>query len=93
MLNADWKIPFPQSAFSNQQYSSLPLNFMHRVPAEARTVLLDLDLLRAACDLDFRTVIQVAGFGALQPHHFSALFRHDRYLVQSAECQVLSAEL
>jgi len=53
---------------------------MHRVTAEARAVLLDLDLLGAAGDLDFGAVIQITRFGALKPHHFSAFFCHDEYL-------------
>jgi len=59
---------------------SLPFDFMQRVAAEARAVLLDLDLLRAAGDLDLGAVVQVARFGALKPHHFSAFFCHDEYL-------------
>src|SRR5262249_40276780 len=40
-------------------------------------VLLDLDLLHAASHLDFRTVIQVAGFRALKPDHFAVFFCHE----------------
>jgi hypothetical protein len=65
-----------QSEISIQQSKSLPLHLMHRMPAQARAVLLYLNLLRATGDLDLRSVVQVTGFGALQPHHFSAFFCH-----------------
>ena len=55
----------------------LPLDFMHRMAAEARAVLLNLDLLRATGHLDFGAVVQVAGLGALQPDHFTIFFCHN----------------
>ena len=69
-----------QSGKSQIANNLLPLDFMQRVAAEARAVLLDLDFLGATGDLDFGAVVQVARFGALKPHHFSAFFCHDEYL-------------
>ncbi len=50
---------------------------MHRMPTKPRAVLLPLNLRRAADDLQFRTVIEVTGLGALEPDHLSIFLRHD----------------
>jgi hypothetical protein len=52
---------------------------MDRVLAQAFAVLLEFDLGRSAGDLDFGAVVQVTGFGALKPRHFSILFCHDNF--------------
>src|SRR5215207_6098216 len=55
---------------------SLALHLVQGVPPEARAILLQLNLLYAAGHLYFRTVVQVAGFGALEPDHLAVLFCH-----------------
>src|SRR4051794_34501346 len=63
---------------------------MKRVPAEARAVFLNFDLLHAAGDFDLRAVVQVPGLRALEPDHFSVLFCHDNTFgpPQKSECRV-----
>src|SRR5437868_4226697 len=53
---------------------------MQRMPSLARAELLVLDLLDAAGDLDFGTVVQIAALGALHPDHFTTFFGHDSNL-------------
>jgi hypothetical protein len=62
--------------FTIFHFPSFPLHLMQRVLAKPRRVLLDLDLLHAAGDSDLGAVVQVTGFGALKPDHFSILFCH-----------------
>jgi hypothetical protein len=62
---------------------------MQRVLAQARAVLLDLDLLHAAGDFDLRAVVQIARFRALQPHHFAVFFCH---FTPIAEVRMQNAE-
>ena len=59
---------------------------MHRVLPLTRTVLLELDLGRAAGDLDFGTVIQVVALRTLEPRHFSILFCHDNTFKVIVDC-------
>src|SRR5688572_4022092 len=66
----------PLSSFSLHPSSLLSLHLVERVAAEAGAVLFQLHLLHAAGHLDFCTVVQVTGFGALKPDHFSVLFGH-----------------
>src|SRR5688500_19564444 len=61
-------------------YCLLPLHFMQSVGALALAILLQLDLLDAAGDFDFRAVVEVLARIALQPHHFPVLFRHRSHL-------------
>ena len=68
---------FLLSSFSLHPSALFSLHLVQRVAAEAGAVLFQLDLLHAAGHLDFRTVVQVTGFGALKPRHFAILFCHD----------------
>src|SRR5688500_10172899 len=65
------------SSFRLHPSSLLPFDLVQRMLAQPGAVLLDLDLLHAAGDFDFRAVVEVAGLGALQPDHFASLFCHD----------------
>jgi hypothetical protein len=64
---------------------------MQRVPAQAGTVLFQFDLLRATGNLDFRAIVEVARFGALQPDSLAILFCHDN-LINSRQSAVISQQ-
>jgi hypothetical protein len=49
---------------------------MQRMFSQPGAILFEFDLGGTADDFEFRTVIQVTGFGALQPDHFAIFFGH-----------------
>src|SRR5581483_6571706 len=54
-----------------------PLDLVHRVAAEARAVLLQFDLRRAADHFQFGAIVQIARLRALEPDHLAVQFSHD----------------
>jgi hypothetical protein len=53
---------------------------MQGMPAQAGGVFFEFYLLRATGDLDFRAIVEVARFGALEPDSFSIFFCHDNLI-------------
>lgn len=51
----------------------LPLDLVDRTPTQTRRILFQRELWHTALHIDRRTVVQVARFGALQPHVFPFL--------------------
>jgi hypothetical protein len=49
---------------------------MHGVATQPRGVFLPFDLGHSADHFQFRTIVEVAGFRALQPDHFTVFFSH-----------------
>jgi hypothetical protein len=65
----------PKSQIRN---TSLSLDLMQRVPAQAGAELFQFHLLRAAGDFDFGAIVKIARLRALQPHVFTVFFCHDK---------------
>src|SRR5580658_744493 len=49
---------------------------MQRMLSQPRAVLLQLDLGRAAHDLQFRPIVEIARLRALEPDHFAVFLGH-----------------